>query len=309
MNFEFAKEVGYVRYVLRRLRWRLGIIPKSILLHTGVKFFLPQDNFFASDVFVSDCNVDWNSEFILAAYLKQFSKGGDFLDVGSHLGYYSALLSPLVNKVYAFEPDVRNHYNLNKSAAIVPNMTVIPMAVSDTNGRVGFCSDGESSVSHIVDRPPSTDVKNSVDCMTIDRFVLEHEVKPRAIKIDIEGFDILALRGAISTAVEHQPVFLVEYNQESGRPNTWAALSDFLIETGYSLFAVSRKSHGFLTFRYTMARYEVDEVSTLGAKMIFLIPSTHLTWFQDFSKFSGSWGMSALRSKSVKVLISTGRLL
>lgn len=307
MNFEFAKEVGFVRYILKRVMWRLGMAPESVELATGVKFFLPKDNCFASDVYVTDCNVDWNSEHILAAFIKHTPEKGDFLDIGSHLGYYSSFLSPLVNSVYSFEPDTRNHFYLKKNAAVVSNITIIPMAVSDSNEKVGFCNDGESSVSHIVNSPHSIEGTDTVDCVSIDNFVLGHSVKPRAIKIDIEGFDILALRGAVSTAAEHQPVFLVEYNQEPGRPNSWVALSEFLLKTGYRIFAVTRKNSGFLSFRYTMAGYEVDEISVLGAKMIFLVPPTHLSWFNDFSKDAGSWGMDALRPQSVKTLILTGR--
>lgn len=305
MNLQFAKEVGILNYIRKRLFWRMGRAPKTIQLPTGNTFPLPHDKFFASDIFVTDANVDWNSEYILAAYLKALSGKRDFLDVGAHLGYYSALLSPLCSRAFAFEPDSRNHPYLKETGKHLPNLTIVTKAVSDQVGHAEFSDSDESSVSHIV--VSGTDDKSSttvVETVTIDDFVEKETLHPGAVKIDIEGFDILALRGAISTARVHQPVFLVEYNLEEGRPNTWEGLDTFLRDTRYLIFAVSRRPDGPFGYSYSLDRHTVPGLTGLSIKMIFLVPELSREWFEELCRKTGSWGRDALRPQSVAAFLA-----
>jgi len=305
MNLHFAKEVGIFNYILRRVAWRMGKAPAAITLPTGSRFPLPREKFFASDVFVTEANVDWNSEYILAAYLKSLPAKRDFLDVGAHIGYYSALLSPLCSRVTAFEPDSRNHPYLKETARDLSNVKIVAKAVSNQNGSTGFSDSDESSVSHIV--VSGTDGNSSVtvvETVTIDDFVETEMLLPVAIKIDIEGFDILALQGGISTAREHQPVFLVEYNLEEGRPNTWEGLEAFLNDAGYLIFAVSRRPAGSFGYSYSLDRHTVGELAELSIKMIFLVPGSSRKWFEDLSRKTGTWGRDALSPGSVAAFLS-----
>lgn len=304
MNLHFAKEVGILSYIYKRLVWRMGGAPRTIALPTGSTFPLPPDKFFASDVYVTDANVDWSSEYILAAYLMGLPEKRDFLDVGAHLGFYSALLSPLCSGVFAFEPDSRNRPYLEETAKHLPNVRIVAKAVSDQNGSVEFSDSDESSVSHIVLSANGSGGKSTVvETVTIDDFVEKETLRPAAVKIDIEGFDILALRGALSTARNHQPVFLVEYNLEEDRPNTWAALEAFLNDAGYLVYAVSRRPKGSFDFSYTLSHHTVSELPELSIKMIFLVPGSAQAWFDNLCKNTGSWGREFLRPSSVAAFL------
>ena len=309
MNFQFAKEVGILKYIWRRLAWRMRRAPTAIMLPTGSRFPLPREKFFASDVFVTNANVDWNSEYILAAYLKSLPTKGDFLDVGAHIGYYSALLSPLCSRVAAFEPDARNHPYLKETAKDLSSLTIVAKAVSDQIGSTEFSNCGESSVSHMV--IAGTNGKRSVmevETITIDDFVEKEALRPTTVKIDIEGFDILALRGALSTARKHQPVFLVEYNIEEGRPNTWGGLEEFLDDSGYLIFAVTRRPKGLFEYSYSLGAHTVSSVSGVSVKMIFLIPQSASDWFENLSRKMGEWGRHYLSPQSVAALLAeTGK--
>jgi FkbM family methyltransferase len=305
MNFQFAKEVGIFTYICRRVAWRMGNAPASITLPTGSVFPLPQGKFFASDVFVTNANVDWNSEYILAAYLKSLPVKGDFLDVGAHIGYYSALLSPLCSKVIAFEPDSRNYPYLKETAKYLPNVTIVAKAVSDQNGCSEFSDSDESSVSHMIVSKKSGDGNATmVETVTIDGFVDKEALQPAAVKIDIEGFDILALRGALSTTRVHEPVFLVEYNLEEGRPNTWKGLEEFLDDSGYLIFAISRRPKGLFGYSYSLNRRAVSDLSGLSVKMIFLAPQSTCGWFEDLSRRMDVWGREFLRPESVAAFLA-----
>ena len=152
-NLPFAKEVGYARYFARRLLWKLNarLFRRTLVLPlaTGRDFPLPPDSFFASDVFVSRGNVDWNSEHLLAKYLAAAEPRGDFLDVGAHIGYYSALMSPIVRHCHAFEPDGRNMERLRHALRGCENVGIVPQAVADAEGAAFLEAEADSSVSHL----------------------------------------------------------------------------------------------------------------------------------------------------------------
>jgi FkbM family methyltransferase len=309
MNLAFAREVGLLRYLWRRMLWRVGP-PARMELHTGVSFPLPRAKFFASDVFVTQGNVDWNAEYILAAYLKQKSPPGDFLDVGAHIGYYSALLSPFVSNIYAFEPDTRNHPYLRDTLSQIPRAEIIAKAVCDREGRMGFCDNGESSVSHLEPesiRNPQSEIRNPsmVETTTIDSFVAARNANPAAIKVDIEGFDILALQGAAHTARRLHPVFLVEYNEGENAPNTWEALDGFLRDCAYVLYVISSEPrHGISGCHYTFSKRTVGETRRLSTKMLFLVPATDEEWFAQFALKNSRWTSEALRPAAVQAFLA-----
>jgi FkbM family methyltransferase len=301
MNYGFAKEVGYSRFFFRKIVWRLGMAPKAMELPTGSLFQLPRSSFFASDVYVSAGNVDWNSEFILDRFMQEQPEKREFLDVGAHIGYYSVLLSSRASHVFAFEPDARNHRYLSSALENLPNATLVPKAVCDTCGIMSFVAEGQSDVSHI---DPLGDSKDGeiTETVSIDSFVRDNGLNPLAVKIDIEGYDILALRGALATAKDCASVFFVEYNQEENRPNTWLALQDFLDATGYAIFCVSRVARNWRDFTYAFARRTVDEMPSMSSKMLFLVPPKHFPWFVRFAEEHATWHGKGLRRAGMSEL-------
>ena len=70
----------------------------------------------------------------------------DFLDIGSHIGYYAAYLAPRVRCPYAFEPDPRNLPALHEYARLATNIRVIEMAVSSQDGARNFFPGANSSI-------------------------------------------------------------------------------------------------------------------------------------------------------------------
>jgi len=300
MNYGFAREVGYLRYLLRRVLWRIAP-PPSITLPTGMEFPLPRAKVFSSDVFVTQANLDWNAEYILAAFLNSLPLRGDFLDVGAHIGYYSVLLRPCVRQIYAFEPDARNHPYLAAAFARLDRAEIVPQAVADQPGELVLCDDGESSVSHI---DPSATTGRFVPVTTIDQFCAAREAAPSAIKIDIEGYDILAILGAVETLRRDAPVILVEYNVEPGRPNNWETLGTFAKENGGSLFAVTRVKTGTADYQYTFREYSATELAGAELKMVFIVPRVHQAWFSTFAARQGSWNNAALRPSAIRRLLA-----
>ena len=282
-NMPFAKEVGYCRYFARRILWKLNarLFRRTLMfpLATGRAFPLPPDNFFASDVFVSRGNVDWNCEYLLAKYLASAEKPGAFLDVGAHIGYYSALMSPLVRSCYSFEPDGRNMERLRLALGGCDNVEIIPKAVADSVGTAFLDVSAESSISHL-----AASGSTAVEVTTIDAFCAQHPgIRVSGVKIDIEGFDILALEGAMDTARNQRPVFLIEFGIESGRPNSPERLQRFIESAGYRLFAFCRSDPSFFRCAYRFKELETGQLASEWIRMLFLAPR-ECGFFQDLSQ-------------------------
>ena len=125
------------------------------------------------------------------------------LDVGANVGSYAILLGQWVGaggNVFAFEPapavhaGLVEHIGLNRlkdivhpvAAAVGDNEGLAPFVVASTAGEGRLASSSESS-------------SGSVRTVTIDAFCKAQGINPEFIKIDVEGWELHALRGARET--------------------------------------------------------------------------------------------------------------
>jgi FkbM family methyltransferase len=275
-NLHMAKEIGYLRYFVRRAIWKMNAAITrrtfTMTLPTGGQFPLPHRSYYASDIFVTRANVDWNSEYILARYLRSLDEPGDFLDVGAHIGYYTALIAPIARQCHAFEPDSRNAGSLRAAVANLQNVEIVQQAVADAEGEGFLDASPESSISHLT-AAGTLPHAEPVRITTVDAFCGGRPgMRVSAVKIDIEGFDILALEGAQQTARTHRTVFLTEFGTESGRPNSMERLAGFLQRNDYALYAVSRLDSSPFQYRFSFDRFETPKLGEVWTKMLFIVP-------------------------------------
>jgi FkbM family methyltransferase len=215
---------------------------------------IPRDSQSAGEVFVTNADMDWGSEQLFARFAE-----GDFIDAGAHVGYYSLYLSPLVRRVYAFEPDPRCFEALGVNLAAAGNAVHVPMALSNRHGLAKLDVSRASALSTLSDGGAL-----SVETITIDQFVSEID-KPniRLIKTDVEGHDLSVLEGAVQTLRRFQPLVLSEI--------TGGAVGAFAAELGFSVYAFDRER------RLGMAPRE-------GSKMVFLVPPRLVAAFEAQSQ-------------------------
>ena len=165
---------------------------------------------------------------------KMISKSSVVYDIGAHVGFYTLLASELVGedgKVIAFEPVPRNAKYLKKHLEInhCANVMVIEAAVSDKSG-VFFFSEGPNSfMGHLSD-----DANLTVDTVSIDDLVMSGKSKilaPNYIKIDVEGAELLVLKGAKSMLSKYDPkIFLATHDTK-----IHIDCCNFLTSLGYKL--------------------------------------------------------------------------
>lgn len=152
--------------------------------------------------------------------------GGVFVDVGAHIGYYSLKSAAMVGPsghVLAIEPNPdtirRLRANLRESKA--DWVVVYPVACSDSEGVVEFFSalrenSSASSMSAVnAAQGKSVSASYKVRTRRLDDIVRESGVsRVDVIKIDVEGAELLVLKGAGETLDRYHPVVAVELMED-----------------------------------------------------------------------------------------------
>lgn len=271
INWTFVRQVGLARwafrYSLRQIHKRVLDRDSQLKLPTGTSMTLPAESTSATEVYVTNANIDWGSEALFARFA---DRRRDFLDIGSHIGYYAAYLSPCVRRVYAFEPNRQNLPALRKNASLSKNIEVVEAAVSSYDGTGSFYEGAGSAVSTLERIGGSA---RQVSVITIDTFAATRsDLDVCLIKTDIEGHDLQALRGMRATIARHRPLILSEcrYSEEVyNLCNHWC----------YSIFAFTRDKNTLKT------RFEEigPEDNAPWTKMLFLVPQHLKTAFQQIA--------------------------
>jgi FkbM family methyltransferase len=261
LNWTFIRQVGPVQWAIRysTLQFRKRVLKQDsrLRLPTGVRINLPRQSKTSTEIYVTNANMDWGSEAIFAEFADPHR---DFLDIGAHIGYYAAYLSPCVRRAYAFEPDTGNLPGLHGNADLTPNIEVIEMAVSSTNGVANFFGGNGSSVGSLNDvGGPVT----QVTVTSVDTFVADHKgIDVGLIKTDVEGHDLEALHGMNTTVARFQPLILTECEMSS-------ELVDLCLQWNYKIFATQKdKKNGKQHF----AECKPKDKESHWTKMLFLTP-------------------------------------
>ncbi len=152
-------------------------------------------------------------------FLQSSVKEGDVvLDAGAHIGLFSTIaasISGANGKVYSFEPAAQT-FRLLQETIRINHLTgqVIPYnaAVGERSGKVTFFVSpikGDNSNSMVSYKDDRELKPVEVDMMCIDDLVKKEKLKPSFIKIDVEGAELDALRGAAQTLITARPVLIL----------------------------------------------------------------------------------------------------
>ena len=153
------------------------------------------------------------------------------IDVGANIGFFTTLLARLVGpegRVLAFEPDQANlamlRANLDQNR-LQETVTVVASAVASEPGNAMFSLDSATgSTGHLGETPTLGGIAFGGGALqlvetpvnTIDEIVERLELAPVLIKMDIEGGEFEALRGAARTIDVHRPLVLSELGGTEG---------------------------------------------------------------------------------------------
>ncbi len=195
----------------RAVRWqiykRVTGRPYSIDFH-GLRLYChPGDHSASAALYFSGLSDYREMRFILD-YLRP---GDTFIDIGANIGLYTLLAVSVVGPsghVHAFEPADRPARRLQESLALngISNVTIHRVAASDTAGNAMFDASGDDCTAHIRSDDDPNDASQTVKTVRLDDYL-----PPAAFamaKLDIEGFEPFAIRGAASMLKQGNPPVL-----------------------------------------------------------------------------------------------------
>lgn len=140
-------------------------------------------------------------EFEDMAYLLHVISDTDlFVDVGSNVGSYTLLASGVKNaSSISFEPSIDAFNRLNKNIQInklFDKVNTFNAAVGNKDGIMKFTKNNNLT-NHILTEKDDTSEYEEVKIISLDTILKNYS--PNIIKIDVEGFELSVLNGALET--------------------------------------------------------------------------------------------------------------
>jgi FkbM family methyltransferase len=169
-----------------------------------------------------------------------------FIDVGSHLGYFSILFASIPgNRSLAIEFDPSNFEELKRGVAFQPaaisaRIAIVRCGVSDAADTIDLPAKRELSPGHSILRDRRTKgAQVKVSVVTLDEVSQTYDFAPDVIKIDVEGFEASVLKGAANIVSRFKPIIIVEVHPQymSSIGHNTSMISTFLKGHGYRMYA------------------------------------------------------------------------
>ena len=153
--------------------------------------------------------------------------GATVYDVGAFHGLLTLHFAAKAKAVICFEPNTANHKRLSENLALnsIGNVQVRKAGVGSKRQTLRMVSNplmpGGSSVDAKLGdaiRRSGEVVEEEISIITLDEEIAEAGLAPPDfVKIDIEGWEIEALRGAKSTLLKYRPALFLEMHGETIR--------------------------------------------------------------------------------------------
>ena len=177
-------------------------------------------------------------------------RSGDIvLDVGAYIGWYAIQAARAVGplgKVLALEPDTSNRRQLERNLSLngISNCTVVSKAAWSSVEEIGWHADSVP----VWRRPDRLELMSSVPGVTIDSLVADLRLPAiNWIKMDIEGTELEALRGAEDVLRRFHPSLFIEIHETLGDLRCFLAGFGYTIEE--SRFDELPDRHGWILAR------------------------------------------------------------
>ena len=279
--------------------WSYMRMKKPVIMNwvNGLKLRIYPKNEVFRSIYVAGI-YDPNIAVVINSLLPQ---RGVFIDVGANMGYLSLLASKVVGelgKVYAIEPSSRDFLRLvdNVNLNGLGNVYSYHIAILDSHKKAEINIAGEErSALNTFGKEFSykgTEKLGAeeVQAVTIDEFVDTEKIgKVDLIKLDIEGSELSALRGARDSIEKFRPAIILGVNRDALTANgvDIADLKKMLQELRYNTY--------ILTETPCFAFKEVSNLAAVQNKVVIcmhesIIPPvlpqfTEKNWMEAVSEF------------------------
>lgn len=148
--------------------------------------------------------------------VKKFKEDDIVYDIGSSVGLVSVISASIVKKgkVISFEPDPENVKKLKTNYFIngLTNFEIKEMAVGETEEKLKLFTQGSNGASPSLQQVNGIENFIETEVNSIDHLIRQKEIPyPDVVKIDIEGAEMIALKGMsnlLSSAKRPRLIFL-----------------------------------------------------------------------------------------------------
>ena len=135
--------------------------------------------------------------------MKKYIKAGDtVLDIGANIGFYAEILSGIVGekgKVHCFEPDTTNFKHLQNRCEKLTNVKINNKAVSEKTEVIKIYTSKQLNVDHRTYKPDEYDQEIDIHAIAVDEYLQSSTPEINFIKMDIQGFEMSAVKGMTKT--------------------------------------------------------------------------------------------------------------
>lgn len=179
---------------------------------------------------------------LLEMIRKKVCSGWVAYDVGANIGYLSLALAKAVGdtgKVYAFEalPENIERLEVNLKMNQMDSMVeIIPAAIIETSKKTNFLIGPSGAMGKALGSEGRSGIHGKtieVIGISLDDFVyLEGNPPPDLVKMDIEGGEVLALKGMTRLLVDNPPIIFLELHGLEASSQVW----DILVGVGFQMF-------------------------------------------------------------------------
>lgn len=172
----------------------------------------------------------------------EIGRGDTVLDLGGNFGTSALTFARRTGpegRVFSFEPAFAAPLTRTLEENGVGNVTVIPHAVGDAPGEMDFYVSDAGIDSRLSDKPHGG-ARRRVRVVSLDEFVTEFGLdRVDFIKVDIEGAEEQAIRGATAVIERFRPKWSISsYHTDLQGDRQHPKLVRLLNELGYSLHEV-----------------------------------------------------------------------
>ena len=195
----------------------------------------------------------------LVALKTLLSKGGVFIDIGANMGYFSVFAAKIVGdkgRVIAIEPSSREFNRLEHNLKLnrLKNASAHRLAITDKIGKakISIATDERSSLNTIgyefsvkgVEKIKTEEVEST----TLDNFLKAARItKIDLIKLDVEGSEIRALKGAVKSIKKFHPIIILGTNKDALNvcDGNLAQLDELIKKLHYVAYYIAKSGNSF----------------------------------------------------------------
>lgn len=210
---EFLKRFGYdivktgIPYIPKTKREGSVVVGKYRILMPGNNIQLGNYKIYP----------DLNSQLgRLAAVIFKKYPGMTVIDVGANVGDTIAILKSAVDlPVIGIEGDDVSFKYLEKNMAQFSNVSIVKTFLSEKSYETKVSMDKTGWNNTIV---PDSKGTQQISFKSLDNVISSggfNNAEIKLLKVDVEGFDTIVLRGATGIIEQHKPVLFFEYNREN----------------------------------------------------------------------------------------------